>query len=144
MDRLIFDNESQYILDQFFKQNKDIKIKDFNFNNNLQIEQLNWSGFESKQDALVRWLKAYQRVLRIFPYNDSEAIFNLLILNIHSALQIAKMEKKDFIKTWLTFSQDENTAKVVFDNALCKREHLLIQFMDYKQNNESHIKAAKF
>jgi hypothetical protein len=106
--------------------------------------KLDFTSFAEKRDELLELAKAYQRVLRIVPEQDREVALALLAEGVHSALQIARMTRRDFLGKFAGVLGDEKLADTIYQNALKKRGVILLQYMDVYQNNEPHIKAARF
>ena len=124
-------------------QNKKVDFKKINLDNEKDFKNIKCSETKDKKN-LNNVLKAYQRLLRIVPDQDSDLIMDLLKVNIHSATQITGFTKRDFIKKHKKiFKGKEEIGNQLYDNALKKRSQLVVQYMDILQNNEPHVKASK-
>ena len=131
-------------LQKTLKQNTALDFKVINLNGESEIKTVKSKGIKDK-DALIKTLKAYQRLLRIVPDNDTATAVNLLKHNIHSAVQIASLSKREFVALFTKkIKGKQEQAEVIYQNALTRRSNILVRYMNVMQNNEPHIKAAKF
>lgn len=128
---------------KFLGQNKDVDFLVFDLQDEENLAKLNFTNFKRKQDEINFLIKAFQRLIRIIPENDRETALTLMRLGIHSALQIAAMTRKDFMKKCLG-TLEESLADTIYRNALAKRSAILVQYMNMLQNREPHISAARF
>lgn len=128
----------------FLDQNSATDFQHINLLSDEETAGLNFESFSDKKDEILELAKAYQRLLRIIPLGDREAALTLLRHEIHSALQIAKMTRKNFMGRFASLLKDEQLADAIYQNALKKRGVILLQYLDVYQNNEPHIKAARF
>lgn len=129
---------------RFLDQNGATDFQQVNLLSDEETASLNFESFSDKKDEILELAKGYQRLLRIIPRQDREAALTLLSHEIHSALQIAKMTRKDFMGRFAILLKDEQLADAIYQNALKKRGVILLQYLDVYQNNEPHIKAARF
>lgn len=128
-------------LNKFLRQNKAIDWLKADLVNETKRMGLNWKGLEDDQEAL-KYVKAYQRLVKVLGEDDPKLIKALLKLKLHSAIQIAAIPKKLFIKEYSkAFGSDTAKMEKVHQNAVSIRSGLLIKYMDHLQNNEPH--AAK-
>lgn len=131
-------------LHRFLEQNRATDFLRANLLSEEVTNNLNFTSLTDKKPAILLLAKAYQRLLRIIPEQKREVALTLLGLGIHSALQIAKMTRRDFMGKVAGPLKDAQLADAIYQNALKKRGVLLLQYMDVYQNNEPHIKAARF
>ena len=136
-----FQNTDSLML--FLKQNQSIDFLTFNLQDEDNLIKLNFKNLESQQIEIIFQIKAYQRLIRIIPENDTEIALTLMQQGIHSSLQIAAMTRKDFMKKCLGVL-DEELADTIYHNALAKRSAILVQYMNLLQNREPHISSARF
>ena len=136
-----FQNTDSLVL--FLKQNQSIDFLTFNLQDEDNLIKLNFKNLESQQIEIIFQIKAYQRLIRIIPENDTEIALTLMQQGIHSALQIAAMTRKDFMKKCLGVL-DEKLADTIYHNALAKRSTIVVQYMNLLQNREPHISSARF
>ena len=129
---------------KFLDQNRSTDFLKANLLSDEVTSQLDFTSLTDKKDELISLAKAYQRLIRVVPEQNREVALTLLGEGVHSALQIAKMTRKDFMGKFVSLLKDEKLADTIYRNALKKRGVILLQYMDVYQNNEPHIKAARF
>lgn len=139
-----YDRESIHRFIEFLDQNRTTDFLKVNLLSEEETRKLDFGSLAKKKDELVSLAKAYQRLIRVVPEHDRDAALALLGQGVHSALQIAKMTRKDFMGRFASLLEDEKLADAIYQNALKKRGVILLQYMDVYQNNEPHIKAARF
>ncbi|MCP4934104.1 MAG: hypothetical protein GY927_07820 [bacterium] len=143
--RRVFDQKEIKQLEDFVQQNPEADFKLINLEDGQALNALNWMNFSSAEETLPPLLKAYQRLLRIIPDEQQECAYELLRMNIHSAVQIASMTKIHFLKKCAKILKDNPQLGIeIYKNAQAKRSTILVQYMDQLQNNEPHIKATIF
>jgi hypothetical protein len=140
----VFNPESINNLVKFLDQNKASDFQKLNLQSEEGITSLNFKHLTKKKEELISLSKAFQRLIRIIPEQNREAALTLLTEGVHSALQIAKMTRKEFMGKFARLLNDEKLADAIYQNALKKRGIILLQYLDVYQNNEPHIKAALF
>lgn len=128
---------------RLLNQNKTIDPVLFDFQNEENLAQLDFTGMKKKQLKVMLSVKALQRLLRVIPDNDQELAISMMKIGLHSALQIAAMTRNDFLKKCVGLMEKE-LADSIYQNAKAKRSTILIQYMNALQNNEPHISAARF
>lgn len=128
---------------RLLNQNKTIDPLLFDFQNEENLAQLDFTGMKKKQLKVMLSVKALQRLLRVIPDNDQELAISMMKIGLHSALQIAAMTRNDFLKKCVGLMEKE-LADSIYQNAKAKRSTILIQYMNALQNNEPHISAARF
>lgn len=139
-----FSEDRLQFLERLLKQNQEIDFKLFHLQNKEKVLGLNWDDLPGNQDDIIFLLKAYQRLIRILPEQDSSTVIALLRENLHSAIQIASIPKLQFMKRYTkVFDGKKEVAETVYKNALQKRSQLMLQYMNVVQNNEPHIKATR-
>ena len=106
--------------------------------------RLNLISHAKKNTKLISLIKEHQRLVRIIPDHNRESAIILLESGIHSALQIAQMTRKDFMNQYAPKLKDDQLAEQIYQNALKKRNAIMLQYMNQYQNNEPHIKTARF
>jgi len=131
-------------LTKFLDQNKEVDFLNFNLQSDDAIDTLNFKSLTRKKEELISLIKAFQRLIRIIPEQNRDVALTLLGEGVHSGLQIAQMTRKEFMGKCATLLKDETLADTIYQNALKKRGVILLQYLDVYQNNEPHIKAAKF
>lgn len=136
-------------LNAFLHENESVDFRTADLNHPSSIEAFQWdSVVEEEKENLVNQLKAYQRILRVLPDDssdpDTEAIAKELLNNgIHSALQIAGMPKKSFIKnTTKIFNDNIDLAERVYQKATLRRKTVALQYLNRMQQLEPHAQAA--
>ncbi|TQV85944.1 hypothetical protein [Aliikangiella coralliicola] len=130
-------------LNRLLRKNKSIDFRTHDFLRQISIDQLNWKGLEDEKNNLIPQLKAYQRMLRIVPEDDTDIAKELLEMGISSSLQIAEMGKKMFIEdSEKAFRKKPELAQDVYQKALTLRKLLALQYIDQIQRSEAHSKAA--
>lgn len=130
---------------KFLEQNQNVDFLVFNLQDEENVSRLNFKNFKRKQEEIIFQLKAFQRLLRIIPDNNFEAALLLMKAGIHSALQVAAMARKDFMRKCAgIFDDNAKLADVIYKNSLDKRSTILIQYMNMLQNGEPHISSARF
>lgn len=137
--------EVKYVetLQKLIKQNSGFDYLYSDLSLASSLENINWKGFTKNRETLVVLLKAYQRLIRIIPEGETDIAFALLELQIHSAVQIASMTKKQFSITCAAiFKGKSELLDTVYKNAECKKSRILHRYMNVLQNNEPHVKAA--
>lgn len=141
-----FKKENFKHLDQFLNKNKGICWKTFNLLDQEEVKKLSFDRLNKYKDKLISQLKAWQRLLRIIPEGErqEEIIKALMKKNLHSAIQIASMPKKRFLKECSPIFLDDDQALKVYATALGIRTQITLTYMNLKQNGESHINATRF
>lgn len=130
---------------KFIHQNDGVDFLLFNLQSEENISVLNFKNLKRKQAEVIFQIKALQRLIRIIPDNDQEVALSLMQAGIHSALQIAAMTRKDFMRRCAgLFNDNEKLSDAIYKNALAKRSAILIQYMNLLQNGEPHISSARF
>jgi hypothetical protein len=129
---------------RFMDQNRSSDFLRTDLLSDAGASKLDFTSFEDQKDEFLALAKAYQRLLRIVPEQNRDVALALLGKGIHSALQIAQMTRKDFLGKVVSVLGDEKLADDIYQNALKKRGVILLQYLDVYQNNEPHIKAARF
>jgi hypothetical protein len=144
-EKSIFTKKNLDAVSGFLKRSPDVDIRKID----LQSENLSVHLEEKKSgkitDETIELLKAYQRLVRIIPdeYSDIAPVF--LREGIHSAIQIASMAKNDFIDVCRDkCGINPDIAETVYRNAQAKKSEIVVQYMKSYQDNEPHIKSAKF
>jgi len=130
-------------LNKFLRQNKNLDWNKVNFVNQKQLEDLNWKGLENNRGKVLKEVKAYQRLVRILGENDPKTIRALLKENIHSAIQIAAMPKKEFKKQCAAIFKKDERMDEVYKKATAIRSQLLLLYMNNLQNSEPHANQMK-
>ncbi len=131
-------------LNKFLRQNQKVDFKSTNFLNPKNLENLNWKGLVDKQDDVLRQVKAYQRLARVLGENNSKVIKALLKENIHSAIQIAAMQKQEFMQKYeKAFGKDKELMTKAHQKAVAIRSRLLLKHMEIIQNAQPHAKVAQ-
>ena len=126
-------------LNKFLRQNKDLDWQTVNLLDRQKIEGLNWKGLEKDQDAVLKEVKAYQRLVRVLGQDNPTLIKALLKENIHSAVQIAAIPKQQFIKQYApTFKKDHALMENTYKKAVALRSQLLLRYMDRIQRAEPY------
>lgn len=129
---------------KFLDLNKSLDLKTFNFLLQNNVETLEWKSNKKTKPAILNILKAYQRLLRVMPEDNSEIILGLLKKGIHSAIQIANMSKKQFIKMSDPLFKDKlSFAEQIHKNSQKKRSKIALQYINVVQNKEPHILASR-
>lgn len=128
---------------KFLAQNQGVDFLTYNFQDQESLIKLNFKNLKRKVEELSFQIKAFQRLIRIVPSNDSEIALALMRKGVHSALQIAAMTRRDFMAN-CKHTLDSELADTIYQNALAKRSQILVQHMNKLQNNEPHIVSAKF
>ncbi|MBN1552586.1 hypothetical protein JW979_14015 [bacterium] len=129
----------------FLEKNKNIDFLTFNLQDEKNIERLCIDESDEEVRKIVAHLKAFQRVLRIAPGGRKDLALTLIKAGIHSALQIAAMTRKDFMRRLSSiFHDDGRTSDEIYRNALQKKSVILIKYMNLLQNSEPHISSARF
>lgn len=110
------------------------------------LDEVKWKSKTKSGDDMLVVMRAYQRVARIVPKEKPDVAVALLEKGIHSALQVAAVPEHKFIKEHQDLfktKEDEKVAKEIHKRALIKRSQLVVQYMNWKQSNEPHVKAAR-
>lgn len=141
-----FTKEKFKHLDQFFTKNPDICLRSMNLLDEKEVSTLCFDRLKKHKDELMNLLKAWQRLLKILPESQNEVtiIKNLLNKNLHSAVQIASIPKKHFLKEYGHLFNDLEEANTMYQNAQMVRSQIAVKYMRLKQNQEPHIKATRF
>jgi hypothetical protein len=129
---------------RFMDQNQSSDFLRADLYSDADTSRLDFTSFDGRKDELLTHLRAYQRMLRIVPEHNRDVALAVLGQGIHSALQIAQMTRRDFLGKVVSVLGDEKLADDIYQNALRKRGVILLQYLDVYQNNEPHIKAARF
>ena len=131
-------------LNKFLRQNKKIDFKTFDFLNAKKLESLNWSKIAKKdRPKILKQAKAYQRLLRLLGEHHPKIAKELLKQNLHSAVQIASIPQKKFMREFLSVFKGEELMKKFYARALATRSKVLLKYMNIVQNGQSHAKSVK-
>lgn len=131
-------------LKKIIKKNPDFDYQHREMKSKKVLNDLKWSSKTKSEDDMLLVLRAYQRIVRITPKENLDKAILLLEQGFHSALQIASMSQKEFIKkTEAIFNGEKTLAETIYKTAMAKRNKLVIQYMNIKQNSEPHAKAAR-
>lgn len=98
---------------RLLNQNKTIDPVLFDFQNEENLAQLDFTGMKKKQLKVMLSVKALQRLLRVIPDNDQELAISMMKIGLHSALQIAAMTRNDFLKKCVGLMEKELDRKSV-------------------------------
>lgn len=130
-------------LKRFLNQNEAQDWETINLFSDKQLGSLNWEGIE--QDKLFKAVKAYQRLVRLLGKNKPKLILALLKNNLHSAIQIAAMNKPDFLQRYAALfeQEEEGFQEKVYGKALAIRSQVLLNYISRIQNNEAHAQGMK-
>ncbi|USG65946.1 neuraminidase-like domain-containing protein [Brevibacillus ruminantium] len=102
-------------LDQFYQQNEEFQLLHFDFYDPQKTASLNWAGLD--QEGIQTELKAYQRVMRVYP--DQQVAKELLEQGLDSAHKIAAIPEHRFVREYAQFFQgDETKAKEAHQRAV--------------------------
>lgn len=133
-------------LDQFFTKNKDVDFRTINLLDESVLATLSFDRLKKHKDDILLQLKGWQRLLKIMPEAESEAtiIKGLLGKNLHSAVQIASIPKKQFFQKASELFESKEQMEAFYRNASGIRTQLALKYMKLKQNAEPHINATRF
>lgn len=132
-------------LNTFLRKNKAVDLRQADLNHASNIDAYNWKSLEEDKESLLIQLKAYQRLLRVFPHDEIEPTIAKALLKkgIHSALQIAGMSKQSFIKeTVKEFRGNSELAGRVYQKAVICRKTVALNYLNQSQQSEPHARAA--
>ena len=108
-------------LSQFYAQNPDFSILDFDLYDRKQLSTLNWEGVND-QSALEE-MRVYQRLLRLHPDQNTAEL--LRSKGLDSAHKIAAMPEHKFVREFKTlFDGDEARALSIHRNAVRVKANL--------------------
>ncbi len=131
-------------LNTFIRKNKSIDFTKADFINQKSVDSYNWSGLQDDKEAIIRQLKAYQRMLRVLPKDEQSLAKALVKSGIHSSLQIASTPKNKFIQDNIKlFKNNRELAEQVHTRAISIRKAVSLQYMNRTQQLEPHARAAK-
>ena len=132
------------LLNKFIRQNKKLDFKTFNFLSAKSLETLKWKGIATEsQPGVLKQAKAYQRLVRLLDDNNPKVIKALLKKNIHSAVQIASIPRKQFMAEYGKIFKNEPLMQQVYTRAMAIRSQVLIKYMNVMQNGERHAQAVR-
>ena len=110
-------------LNTFIRKNKSIDFTKADFINQKSVDSYNWSGLQDDKEAIIRQLKAYQRMLRVLPKDEQSLAKALVKSGIHSSLQIANTPKNKFIQDNIKlFKNNRKLAEQVYTRATSIRK----------------------
>ena len=131
-------------LNTFIRKNKSIDFTKADFINQKSVDSYNWSGLQDDKEAIIRQLKAYQRMLRVLPKDEQSLAKALVKSGIHSSLQIANTPKNKFIQDNIKlFKNNRKLAEQVYTRATSIRKAVSLQYMNRTQQLEPHARAAR-
>ena len=129
-------------LNSFLQNNPSVDWRNANLHDEENIATYHWDGLEAAKEAMLKLLKAYQRLLRVLPEDlkqAGQAAIALLKAGFNSALQIANTAKNIFIQGTLEiFGNDRDLAERVYQRAIACRKSLA----NLAQGSEPHARAA--
>ena len=141
----IYSKKNLGSLAKIINNNKHVDFKTIDLQDENILNLLNMEKSTKITGELFKLLRAYQRILRIMPNEHNDWIMNLLYADISSATQIASMPRTEFIRICNEeCGLSEELAKSIYKNAQAKKSELIVQYMKILQNNEPHIREAKF
>jgi len=130
-------------LNAFLRKNKSVDFRKADLRHKTRIKAYKWAGPEAEKESLLKQLKSYQRLLRVLPNDNADLAKALLKKGINSALQIAGMPRKTFIKDNLKiFGGDTGLTERVYQRALACRRRVTLEYMNRSQRSEPHARAA--
>ena len=133
-------------LDSFLQNNPSVDWRDANLHDEEDIATYHWDGLEAAKEAVLKLLKAYQRLLRVLPEDLKQAgqtAIDLLKAGFNSALQIANTAKNIFIQATLEiFGNDRDLAERVYQRAIACRKSLALRYLNLAQGSEPHARAV--
>ncbi|MCV2883324.1 hypothetical protein OE749_01265 [Aestuariibacter sp. AA17] len=100
---------------------------------------------EIDSNEAIKLVKAYQRIVRMLGEEDLEVAKSLLLVNVHSSIQVAAMSKDVFLEKCKSAfkNKDDGYALKVFKKAKAIRSQILLNYINSIQKNELHIKQLK-
>lgn len=126
-------------------QNNHIDMRCEDFSNKEVSDQIRSHGSPLSPNEIVEGFKGVQRVLRLLPKEKTHLVWPVLLSGFSSALEIAAIGRNAFLNSMKEISEmDEETALMVHKNARARRSQLLPEIMNRIQNNEPHMRQAKF
>ncbi|MEM7797116.1 MAG: hypothetical protein AAF579_22020 [Cyanobacteria bacterium P01_C01_bin.118] len=130
-------------LKAFLRKNKKVDFRTADLLHASTLDSYKWTGLEDNKEGLISQLKAYQRLLRIVPNDQYDLAIKLLQSGFQSALQIANMPSKVFIKDNLkTFGNDTALAQSVYKRAVAIRKVVTLQYTARAQQTGAHSRVA--
>ena len=134
------------LLTLLLKNNPSVDWRNANLHDAQSIATYNRDGLEADEEALLKLIKAYQRLLRVLPEDVKQAgdiAIQLLKAGFDSALQIANTAKNIFIQAALEiFGNDRDLAERVYQRAIACRKSLALRYLNLAQGSEPHARAA--
>ena len=134
------------LLTLLLKNNPSVDWRNANLHDAQSIATYNRDGLEADEEALLKLIKAYQRLLRVLPEDLKQAgqtAIDLLKAGFNSALQIANTAKNTFIQGTLEiFGNDRDLAERVYQRAIACRKGVALKYMNLAQNAEPYVRAA--
>ena len=135
-------------LNAFLRKNKSVDFRKANLRHKPTIEACNWRGLEAQKAGLLDQIRAYRRVLRVLPDDNADSDMAdtakaLLKRGIDSALRIAEIPKKVFVRDYLDiFGGDAAFAERVHRRAIAHRKGVTLRYLNLLQRLEPHTRAA--
>ncbi len=132
----------------FLRKNQRIDFKETDLQNQTVVEGFEWNCTEEEKKNMLVHVKGYQRLLRVLPEDEKgldvdKIAKEFLKMQIHSAVQIADMGKKEFLKKIKNlFKEKETLAEQIFQRALAIRKVLVLKYLNHMQQLEPHTKAT--
>ncbi len=131
----------------FLKKNKGVDFKSVDLLNNTITDGFIWNYSEEEKNIMLNHLRGYQRLLKVLPENYEgldvdKTAKELLKIGIHSAVQIADMGKKEFIrKVKKIVKKNEELPLTIFKRAEGIKKILVLKYVDHIQKSEPHTNA---
>ncbi|XOF34643.1 MAG: hypothetical protein ACL93V_04960 [Candidatus Electrothrix sp. YB6] len=135
-------------LNTLLRKNRSVDIRRADLLRKSSIEALRWHVSGEEKEALLRHLKAYQRMLRVLPDNLDESAAkkiagDLLKKGFESSLQIAASPRRAFIQDNLSiFADDAELAGQVYKRAVACRKRVALKYINRSQQLEPHARAT--
>ena len=144
-EKSVFTKKNMENLSKIINQPSGIDFRKIDLRNQDVSYRLNDKISLKITPDFLELLKAYQRLLRILPEKYKEYAIALLKSEIHSAIQISSMPINEFIKICVEkCKMTTEIAELVYRGAQAKTSEIVVQYMKSYQNNEPHIKSARF
>lgn len=141
----LFTTRFVHILRSLVTQNDHINMKIVDLNHPFISEQVRTHGTSLEKEEILEGFKGVQRVLRLLPDNKEHLVWPVLLSGFSSALEIASIGRLAFLKAMKSITEmDDDTAELVHKRARARRSQLLPEIMNRIQNNEPHMRQAKF
>jgi len=142
---LVAPTETLSNLKRILGANDTVDWRTMSFDDPSQLQALQWQGHDNEQEALLLLLKGYQRLIRILPIGEEARALPMLGAGLHSAVQIAGLPKREFVRRWeALFPGEAALGEAVHGNALARRSQLVLHHINAVQCNEPHYRAARF